>query len=257
MSFEKLQQIFSAVLLTCAVFFLTASKLLSTSYLLELNGPLTLCFATFGFVLVHWGFVTAAWRGFETQTWGALGVLVCTASAPDWGIGLSACCSRMCVTEREDEMELSSLVKQFPGELVTFFFKKFILIEVKENFTPWGYYWEVLLNFTQFSAISFAAFQMMNPRPACGVTDWHNALLQCDFCMNCMVSKKEAKCNLWMIWLIWSTLYRHASEMGNASRRTAIWPVWGHDSHCEAVTFFSPCCRQYIYCCQRCQIFHL
>lgn len=42
---------------------------------------------------------------------------------------------------------------------------------MKENFTPWGYYWEVLLSFTQFSAISFAAFKMMNPRPACGFTD--------------------------------------------------------------------------------------
>lgn len=62
---------------------------------------------------------------------------------------------------------------------------------MKENFTPWGYYWEVILNFTQFSAISFAA----RPRPACRDTDRHNALLQCDFCMNCMVSKKEAKCS--------------------------------------------------------------
>lgn len=93
----------------------------------------------------------------------------------------------MYVIERGDEMELSSLVKQFPGELVTFFFKKLILIEMKENFAPWGYYWEVLLNFTQFEAITFAAFKVMNPRPACGVTHQHNALLQCDFCM---VSKR-------------------------------------------------------------------
>lgn len=66
---------------------------------------------------------------------------------------------------------------------------------MKENFSPWGYYWEVLLSFTQFSAISFAAFKMMNPRPACGFTDQHNVLLQCDFYVNCMVSKKEAKCS--------------------------------------------------------------
>lgn len=66
--------------------------------------------------------------------------------------------------------------EQFSRELVKFFFKNFILIEMKENFSPWGYYWEVLLSFTQFSAISFAAFKMMNPRPACGFTDQHNAM---------------------------------------------------------------------------------
>lgn len=53
MSFEKLKQVFSAVLLTCAVFFLIASVLLSSCYLLELNGPITPCSATFDFVLVH------------------------------------------------------------------------------------------------------------------------------------------------------------------------------------------------------------
>lgn len=111
------------------------------------------------------------------------------------GWAVCACSNKMRVNEWEHEIGLSSLVKQFPGELVTFFFKKFILIEMKEKFNPWGYYWEVLLNFTQFSAISFAAFKMMNPRHACGVTDQHNALLQCDFCMNCMVPKKEGKCS--------------------------------------------------------------
>lgn len=53
MSFEKLKQVFSAVLLTCAVFFLIASVLLSSCYLLELNGPITPCSAAFDFVLVH------------------------------------------------------------------------------------------------------------------------------------------------------------------------------------------------------------
>lgn len=74
---------------------------------------------------------------------------------------------------------------------------------MKENFAPWGYYCEVLLNFTQFSAINFAAFKMMNPRPACGVTDQHNALLQCDFCMNCRVSErgKVQPCSRAMTWL--------------------------------------------------------
>lgn len=145
MSFGKLKQKFSAVLLACAVFFLKiASVLLCTCYLLELTGPITPCFATFGFVLVHWGF-DCSFKGFWDS---ALGMSVLL-----WlrGWAVCACSNRMCVTEREKEMELWRLVKPFPGELVTFFFKKFVLIEMKENFTPWGYYWSPIQLHSVFS----------------------------------------------------------------------------------------------------------
>lgn len=72
-SYENLEQIFSAFLLACAVFFLVMIGfiLLSTcfSYPFELDGYLiTQCFATFSFVLVHCGFPAATSRGSKTQT---------------------------------------------------------------------------------------------------------------------------------------------------------------------------------------------
>lgn len=50
--------------------------------------------------------------------------------------------------------------------LVTYmsnFFQKLILIEMKRSFTPWENYWEVILSFTQFSAVSFATFKNTEP----------------------------------------------------------------------------------------------
>lgn len=57
----------------CCVFFLDVIGfiLLSTcfSYLFGLDGyPITQCFATFGFVLVHRGFPDATSRGSEAET---------------------------------------------------------------------------------------------------------------------------------------------------------------------------------------------
>lgn len=72
-SYENLEQIFSALLLARAVFFLVmiGSILLYTcfSYLFELDGySIIQCFATFGFVLAHCRFPAATLRGSKTET---------------------------------------------------------------------------------------------------------------------------------------------------------------------------------------------
>lgn len=72
-SYENLEQIFSALLLACAVVFfvMIGSILLSTclSYLFELDGyPIIQCFGTVGFVSMHCGFPAATSRGSKTQT---------------------------------------------------------------------------------------------------------------------------------------------------------------------------------------------
>lgn len=107
-SFEKLKQIFSAVVLACAVVFLIIASLLSTCYLFEWNGPTSPCFATFGFVLVHGGFLSAASRVLRLRPGCSVRIIVTPHSQGILlrGWAVCACCSRMGMTEREDKMEL-------------------------------------------------------------------------------------------------------------------------------------------------------
>lgn len=102
MHFEKLNQIFSAVLLACAVGFFIVSVLLSTGYLLELNGRITPCLVSyFWFCLDALRVSDCSFRGFWDSDLGALGtsVLLCTAS--DWGVGLSVLAVAECVWLKE------------------------------------------------------------------------------------------------------------------------------------------------------------
>lgn len=107
-SFEELKQIFSTVVWACAVVFLIIASLVSTCYLFEWKGPSSPCFATFGFVLAHGGFYLQLPGVLRLRPGCSAPVTVTLHSQCIWlrGWAVCACCSRMGVTEREDEMAL-------------------------------------------------------------------------------------------------------------------------------------------------------